>query len=161
MSSCVGLGLTFHTIEIKIKYKKSRNLLLFYESTVYIFNNIPHFLNRAVYMFLPLFTPGINMKQCTRLIFSIKMKSGLIMNFFVLNFLRVFYIVLRADGLIQVEICCNLSLKQLTALTINKSGAKFVMPTFLLHRYLARRSSYSLIIVILFHLFFKQELLVS
>lgn len=33
------------------------------------------------------------------------MKYGFIMNFGVFNFLIAFYIVLRADGLIQVETC--------------------------------------------------------
>jgi len=33
------------------------------------------------------------------------MKYGFIMNFVVFNFLRAFYIVLHADGLIQVETC--------------------------------------------------------
>ena len=56
-------------------------------------------------MFLTFFTSGINMKKCKKLIFIIKMKYGFIMNFVVFNFLIALYIVLRADGLMQVETC--------------------------------------------------------
>jgi hypothetical protein len=163
LSLCWGLGLTFHTIKIKIKCKHFRNLLLlFYARVLITFLVIFHILlNRAVglYVFDTLYM-RYQHEISHKTYFQLKMKYVFIVNFVLFNFLRAFFIVLRADGLIQVE-TCNSQLKQLTALTIKKFGANFVWPTILLHRFFVRRSSYSFSIVILFHRLKKNFLLAN